>query len=331
MSAAELILWYAAVLLGLAGSAMFSGLETGIYTLNRVRLHVLAHTPRSNAAVLERLIDRPNRLLGTLLVGNNIANYAASLAIAALLDQAGYRGWSQVAINAAILTPMLFIFGEVLPKDFFRSHTNRLTYSFARPLRWLQRLLTWTGPLPLIDGVSWLLGRLLGAGERGADMLHPRRVMTRLMKESVGHGLITPYQSDMIDRVLQMGRLRVRDVMTEWAGVTAARTSQPPEAVWALADRVPYTRLPLLDRAGEPIGLLDVADVLMHEPERCPPLQELARPLARIQPDASCRAALLTLQQHRTSMALVIENHRPIGLVTTKNLVEPIVGELDVW
>ena len=331
MSATELTLWYAAALLGMAGSAVFSGLETGVYTLNRVRLHVLAHTPRSNAAVLERLIDRPNRLLGTLLVGNNIANYAASLAVAALLEYAGRRGWSQVLINAAILTPVLFVFGEVLPKDFFRSHTNRLTYYFARPLRWLQRLLTWTGPLPLIDAVGWLLARLLGVRGRGADMLHPRRVMTQLMKESVGHGLITPYQSDMIDRVLQMGRLRVRDVMTDWQQATAARETQPPEAVWALADRVPYTRLPLLDRAGEPIGLLDVADVLMHEPEQCPPLPSLARPLARLQPDVSCRAALLTLQQHRASMALVVENNRPVGLVTTKNLVEPIVGELDVW
>lgn len=332
MSWEQAIYWYALAAIGILGSAMFSGLETGTYTLNRVRLHVLAHAPRSNAAVLDRLLRSPNRLLGTLLVGNNVANYLSSLAIAALLGGAGYGDWAQVGINAAILTPLLFIFGEVLPKDLFRSHTDRLTYYFARPLLYLQQLLIYSGALPLIDLVSHGLQRIVHGAEMPLGVLHPRRVVTQLMRESAGHGVISLYQSDMVDRVLQLEQLRVRDVMVPWSEVVAARVSQPPEAIWALADRFPYARLPLLDGQGQPVGILELFDVLRHDPQTCPPLQQLAQPIVRLAPSVSCRTGLVTLQRRYSSMGIVYENrHRPVGLVTLKDLVEPIVGELDVW
>ena len=331
MSGGEIAFWYGVALLGTLGSAIFSGCETGIYALNRVRLHVLAHVPRSSAAVLERLTLKPNRLLGTLLVGNNIVNYAASLAISALLDNAGHHGWAQVFFSAAILTPVLFVFGEVLPKDLFRSHADSFTYYFARPLRGLQIALTAVGILPLIDLISHAIHRVLGGEASEAEMLHPRRQVTNLIREGVGHGLISQYQSAIIDRVLEFNRLHVSDVMKPWAKVTSVRVHQPPEAVWALANRASYSRVPLLDAAGLPVGVLEIDEVLLHDPAKCPPLTDLAEPIATLAPGLTCRDALQQLQQQRANMAVVMDHQRPIGLVTPKDLVEPIVGELESW
>jgi CBS domain containing-hemolysin-like protein len=331
MSDLELFLWYAAAAVATLGSATFSGIETGIYSLNRVRLHVMADANHRGAAILERLTLRPNRLLGTLLVGNNIVNYTASVAIGVLLEDAGYTGWSQVIFSTAILTPLLFTFGEVLPKDLFRSNADTLTYPFARPLLWMGRLLTATGILPLIDAVSWLMHRLFG-GERSAmDVMHPRRQVTSLIREGVGHGVISAYQSAIVDRVLEMERVTVGSVMTEWSDVVTVRTNQPPEAVWALANRVPHSRVPLVDEAGRVVGILAVKDVLMHDPARCPALTQLAGPVLEIDAKQTCRAALRRLQQQRRSMAVVLDRGRLAGLVTTKDLVEPIVGELEAW
>ncbi len=324
----ETILWYAAAATGMAGSALFSGLETGIYTLNRVRLHVRAHTAGSRADVLQRMTARPNRLLGTLLVGNNLANYLASYAVAILLSSAGHEGWAQVGINALILTPLLFVFGEVLPKDLFRRHADRLVYPMARPLAWMQVILR---PfLVLIGAISTLLQRLFNQ-ETLSMAAHPRRVVTELLKEGVGHGLISAYQSDMIDRVLRAGKLNVRHVMVPWEKVTTAQTKQPPEAIWSLADRVPYARWPLLDEHSFCVGYLDVIQLLKLEEATCPPLLELAQPIIRIDPDTSLHDAMLHLQLQRAPMALVVAKKQPIGLVTIKDLVEPIVGELEAW
>jgi len=332
MTPLQLTLWYLAALVGMAGSAVFSGLETGIYSLNRIRLHMLAHVPRSNAAVLEKLIEKPNRILGTLLVGNNMVNYLASVAIGTILADAGYEGWSQVVINAAILMPLLFVFGEVLPKDFFRSHTDRITPTFARPLRWLQRMLTAVGMLPMIDGISYLVHRVTHGPRATLRITHPRRIVTELMREGVGHGVISQYQSAMIDRVLELQRVRVGDVMKPWSKATTVRITQPPEAVWALADRVSYTRAPLIDASGKPVGLIDLYDVLRHDPADCPPLTDLAQPLVELPPNIPLSDALRRCQHQRASMALIVdEKKRPLGLVTTKELVEPIIGEIDVW
>jgi CBS domain containing-hemolysin-like protein len=184
----------------------------------------------------------------------------------------------------------------------------------------------------LIDLVSLAIRRLLrGGAELPGNVMHPRRVVTHLIREGVGHGVISAYQSEMIDRVLQLGRLRARDVMKPFEETTAVRVNQPPEAVWAIADRAPYARLPLLETDGWPIGIINVYDVLIREPEKCPSLRDLAHPLPRIAPHVSCRSALLALQRRRASMGVVIDEGRPLGLVTIKDLVEPIVGELDVW
>ena len=330
MTLYQTLLCAGGLIVGLAGSALFSGIETGVYSLNRVRLHVFAHAQRAGAATLEALLRRPNRLLAALLVGNNIVNYMVSTSIGTLLDGAGYRGWSQVAINALLLMPVLLVFGEIIPKDMFRAHADRLTYRFARFLSIWQLLLTVTGIVPLIDRIS-------RAFEPGDDqelpmhMLHPRRLVTALIREGVGLGVISPYQSDMVDRVLELSHLPVREVMIPWAKAVATRADAPPEAVWTLADRTAHERVPLLDSAGRPIGRIEIERVLSYEPDKCPPLTQLAEPLAQLDPDMSCRAALLHLQQQRLTMAVVLEKDRPIGLVTTKELVEPIVGELEVW
>ncbi|MAE62221.1 MAG: hypothetical protein CMJ49_12805 [Planctomycetaceae bacterium] len=331
MTTPQLIMWFAIGALGLIGSALFSGLETGIYTLNRIRLHVLAHAGQPNATVLQRLIHHPNRLLGTLLFGNNIANYMASVAITALLADAGRTDAQIVVINAVILTPLLFVFGEVLPKDLFRSHTDTATYPFARPLFVTQRLLTWTGLLPLVDGFTALLNRIIGTRAGFGRTLHPRRVVTELFRESAGQGLISDYQSDMIDRVLQHTHMRVADVMIPWNQVVTLRTGQPLQSITDLAARVTHSRIPALDAHGTFQGVVDVIDALLKDADPAIPIDSLIQPVPTIQHDHPLPDALDTLQQKQAPMAIVMRDHHPAGLVTLKDLVEPIIGDIEIW
>jgi putative hemolysin len=322
--------WWLLAIFSVLGCGLFSGIETGVYTINRIRLHVTAHS-NAAAATLLRMIDNPNRLIATLLIGSSCVNYLASIALGAIIEETGYTGWTLVLIDAAVLTPILVIFGEVVPKDLFRSHTDRLLYPLIRPLSWLYNFLGWIGVLPLIDAVSRLLHSLLRSREEAVRLMSPRRLVGHLMREGVGHGVISQYQSDVIDRALHMSRLTVADVMEPWKTATFVRATQGAEAVWQIANRVPFSRVPLVDGAGKPVGILEVEAVLRRPADRCPPLATLARPVPKIAGGLSLRQALLTLQQARSSMGVVVDGERTLGLVTSKDLVEPLIGDLVAW
>ena len=92
MDAALLVIW-GMILFGFFGSALYSGMETGVYTLNRVRLHVLDHQGRRDAQRLRRLVDQPTGLLGTLLISNNLTNYVGTAGVGLLLERAAYGEW----------------------------------------------------------------------------------------------------------------------------------------------------------------------------------------------------------------------------------------------
>ncbi len=331
MTTTETILYFTFTFLAMVLSFICSGMETGSYTLNRIRLHVLTHQQDRRAVLLSNIIHQPAKLLGALLIGNNLAHFLMAYSVGAMLMGLGYEDSRQVLINTLILTPLTFIFCEVLPKDLFRAHADTLAYNFARFLRGLQIILTWTGLQPLVDSVAYIIKLLVKSKANPYASHRPRGQIGHLMKESVGHGLLSNYQSDMVDRVLRLDDQVVADVMTPWAKATTLVESQSPEVVWQIANHLPFSRLPLTDAAGKPVGILNVYDVLIHPHGHCPPLRTLIQPPHFISPDMSLRQCLVYLQRNHTPMAIVIRNDKPVGLVTTKNLVEPIVGQLETW
>lgn len=332
LSPMQTVQWALIALAGVLGSSLFSGLETGIYRLNRVRLHLLSAQHDPAALHLEQMMRRPHRLLGTLLIGNNTANYLVSLGFTALLKGAELSDGQIILVVALLLTPLLFVFGEVLPKDLFQHFADKLTYPFARPLAWTQRLFWCIGALPLIDLMSNLLAKIIGGSKLAALSPHPRRVVTQLIQEGVGTGLLSPYQSEMIDRVLHPTETHVRDAMIAWSNVQSVRETQPPEAVWALADRSPFSRFPLLDRTGKVLGVVHVFDVLLQDPATCPPLTQLCKPIPRLDPQAALAHALEQLRHAGSPIGLVAgKDDKPLGVITVKDLVEPVIGELEAW
>ncbi len=125
MTTIEILGFGVLALVGLLLSALFSGLETGLYTLNPVRLTVRAAHGDPSAVRLRQELARQNRMLSTLLIGTNAASYLCSYALAVLLHGAGLKDWALIGWEAVILTPLLFVFAETLPKDLFRTHTDR--------------------------------------------------------------------------------------------------------------------------------------------------------------------------------------------------------------
>ncbi len=326
-------IWWAVMVVGLAGSALYSGLETGAYSLNRVRLQIFSHQGYRGAAALYKLIRAPTTLLAILLIGNNVANYMGTAGMTVLLQDAGLTDWQIVAANLLIITPLLFVFGETLPKDLFAAHSDQLMYRFVWFLRWSGNVFRWVGLLPLIELFSKQFARSLRT-ERVPTAFHPRRHVEALVKEGVGYGLLSDDQSAIVERVLELNHRTVAGEMIEWPDVRRVSIDDPPTAIHGLAERTSHGRLPVTDASGRVVGVVRVVDALLHEPDQCPPIADLMTEPLTLAPTTPLRQAITALQRHHTALAIVTDDKSPdtpVGIVTMKDLVEPITGELISW
>ena len=331
MSYLELAMWIGLVLLGFVGSALYSGLETGVYTLNRVRLHILDHKNIRSAQNLRRMLDDPTNLLSTLLIGNNLTNQIGTAGLAVILASAGWNPWQTIFLNTVLVAPLLFVFGETLPKDLFAAHADKLMYRLTTTL-WLSgKLFTWTGVVPLVGGFTWLLTRISG-GNSEFHATHPRRQVEFLVKEGVGHGLLSDDQTAIIQRVLALGDRSVGDEAVPWNKVVTVGADDKPAQLWELAEQTRRSHFPVIDSQGKVVGMLNLVDALMHRPQTCPPLRQLMEPTFHLKASCPLREGLLALQTQSSPLAIVTDEHdKPVGVASIKDLVEPITGELSNW
>ncbi|MEM6334446.1 MAG: CNNM domain-containing protein [Planctomycetota bacterium] len=332
MTAIEWSMWIGLALLGFAGSAMYSGMETGCYRLNRVRLHLRAQRGQRAAVVLQDETEDLSRLLSTLLIGNNVTNQLGTTAMGVIVLSLVSTELAAVALNALVVTPILFVVGETLPKDFFSAHADRLMYRLGGVLRWSRRVFFYSGLVPAV-GVTWMvLGRLFGEGGK-YEATHPRRHMQYLFKEGIGYGLLTEQQSDLVDRVMKLTDQTLADAMTPWGRALKVRVNDPPGVMWRLAEQGGgRSRYPVVDARGKVLGVVNVLDALVHEPGECPPIAELMVGAVQLPQTMGLRAGLTALQREGGSLAVVTdERGRPVGVASPKDLVEPITGELAQW
>lgn len=329
MSVLEIVLWAVLAALGIGASAMWSGLETATYVVGRARLEARAGGPRPDrrARLLRAELEKPERVLAGLLILNNTSNYVGVLAIARLLEMTGLPTWQVSVINAALLTPTLFIFAETLPKEYARVTAEHSAYALAPLLRAIRVLLTALLVLPVVVGVARLMRRLTPGGQEHAP-LDPRERMVWLVREAVGQGIVSQTQADLVRRAVAFRDTPLRSEMTPWARVARLREDSSPALARKIASATPYSRLPVVDRQGQVVGVVHVIDLFLDE--RATP-RSLMTPVVRIDAGVEARESLRILRSKGEHMAIVTHHERPIGLVTMKDLVEPVTGELLAW
>jgi putative hemolysin len=326
-----LLLWLGAFA-GLLMSGFASATETGSYCLNRVRLRVRSGRGEPPARRLDQLMQQHEDLVVTLLLGNTVADYLATVSVTALLLHSAFsERWADLYATA-ILTPVLLVFGGILPKNWFQRECERWMYPLALPLTLLVGLARFTGLLWLLRELSRLLLRWIDpAGAPREQPLALRASVRRLLHEGAARGGLTPFQRDTIDRVMNISHVRLGRVM-----VPLKRAAHVPETIerdefLRIARMAHFSRLPVYrGRPGRMIGVVDVLDVLTDEARR--PVREHVRPTLFLKAWETVPAALVRMQQARVFMALVVDAQGEcVGLLTMKDLVEEIVGELEAW
>ncbi|MBX3361972.1 MAG: DUF21 domain-containing protein [Phycisphaeraceae bacterium] len=322
MTTLEQIGWLSLAVVGLVGSSMWSGVETGCYTLNRVRLRIRSSRGDRAATRLQRSLDRPDSLLATLLVGNNISNYLGALGATAFLGGLGYADSQIVLINTLALTPLVLVFCESLPKETFRRAADSLTYRFAAPLEAFTRLFTVLGVVPLVVTLGRTIGRMVGLTS-GGELSSSRERVAMLLKEGSVSGAISDAQSTLIDRATEFTRVTVRDEMIPWTKVRVIAINTPADQAVRAVVSAGHNAFPLVDASGRLKGTARAIDVLLNPST---PIEQHRLPAVIVREEMRVVEALRLLQAAAQSLAIVERAGKPVGIVTVKDLVEPLVG-----
>lgn len=330
MTTGELVLYWSLSVAGLAGMALCSGAEIGSYSVNRLRLHLAAEDPAAprRARWLKREIDRPDRLLLGLLVAVNIFGKVMADGTTGLAVGAGWSDWQIVIFNVLLLTPVTLIFAEALPKEIFRLEADRLMYPLAGLLWGWRMLLTVTGVLPVLAWFSRWVERLAGLSGKGERLGDARQRIAMLLKEGASHGAMSEAQNTLVDRALRLREARVGDEMLLWSQVRTLPSDWDRARVMAVADSIPHARAPVVDRRGRVVGVLRLIDLYTRPDE---PVERLWGEPARLSEGLSVLEALERVRANPAGVGIVEKDGRPVGLVTSKDLVEPITGDLPDW
>lgn len=316
-------IWSAVLVVATLFVGLYCGLETGIYVLNKIRLDLRAEAGDRRARLLRRMLRRPNNLLAVLLIGTNLSSYTVTFAVTTMFVLAG-SGHAAQWYALAVATPLLFVFGDSVPKDVFHRLSGTLTYRLSWLLAASDVAFKVTGLSPLIRGVSWLLTRPLRARRPIAD-----ERLAAVFAEGRASGVLTHMQSVMADRVMQIGDVTLADAMVPIDQVTWVRRDVGRDELLQLVRQSSYSRLPVRDEAGLAVGVLDIYDVLADE-QLDRPADCMTEPLC-LPATMTVTDALYRMQRAHRMMAVVTTGDKPAGIVTIKDLVEEIVGELEEW
>lgn len=320
------LLWIAALMcLCLLGAAFFSGIETGLVALNRLRLHHLVRRKVSGAETLQSFVQDPDRLLGTTLVGTNLCITAAST-LAVLVGE-HWAGNAGATLATAVMTFVILVFAEYVPKAWFQAFPARRSL----PLASLLKVSRWAlSPLsvPLMFFV-----RLLIPVRAHPELREPRITrdeILHLVTEGRASGMLTPAEHKMIHEVIALQTKTCRQIMTPRDRMVFVKTTSTASEIIELARKVEYNRYPVYDEEKKKfVGILHIFDPLADPEAAKKKAADYMRPAQFVGDYLPVDHILPRMRVTQQPMMLVTDDRfEVIGLVTQENVLDEVVGRL---
>ncbi|MEQ9206989.1 MAG: CNNM domain-containing protein [Phycisphaerales bacterium] len=324
MSVPELIIWIILALVGILGSAFCSGLEVGLYSVSRVLTRVRS-VDQPRAEKLHNQLQNPAPVLTTLLVYNNAFNYLATLAFTALLSATSLSDTLIMVIQAAVLTPILLIFAESIPKELFRSRASLLMERLVPLVVAMRYTLTIIPITIILTFIATTISKLLGADLTGS-VRDARQNMADLVKHADDQ--ITQSQTEMIDRALTLNQTPIRTVMVPLSRVTKIKTNAKRAATLEKIKSTNHTRYPVMNQERKVIGCINGIDLYINPDSS---IKDLTQPIPRYNTEVPMRLALSKMRAENAHLAIVTRSGHDVGLITRKDLLSPLIATTHDW
>ncbi|KUO77616.1 MAG: hemolysin [Clostridia bacterium BRH_c25] len=308
-------------------SAFFSSSETALMSLSKIRIRNMVDENVAGAHTIQKLVENPSKLLGAILVGNNIANIGASALATSLAIK--YFGSTGVGIATGIMTILVLIFSEITPKSLAAQYSEKISLKVVRLLSFIVTILNpvTTVLMHITNAIIKLFGGSVGGRQ---PFITEEELRTMI---NVGHeeGVLEGEEKKMIHNVFKFGDSRVVDVMTPRMDMVAVEVDTAYDEIINVFKEERFSRLPVYkDRIDNIVGVLYLKDMISIDAEK--EIFEITKYMR--DPYFTFEFKLVTqlfnaMRDKRIPVAIVIDEYGgTAGIVTMEDLVEEIVGDI---
>ena len=307
-------------------SAFFSSAETAFSTVNRVRLRTLAEEDHKGAIRVLAILDQYGKMLSAILIGNNIVNLSAS----SLMTTFAISLWGNKAVGIAtgVLTFMILMFGEIIPKTWAMQRAEPIALLFGPIIRLLMTILT--PVIFLVDMLSnWIL-RLLHISSEGNNFSITEKELKTYVDVSHEGGVIESEERALIYNVFDFGDTVAKDIMIPRIQMTTVPLSATYQELLSTFQSCMFTRLPVYD--GDPdhiIGIVNIKDFILVKDKEKFSLKKILREAYYTYEYKNVSDLLMEIREKSSSIAFVLSEYgATVGMITMEDIIEELVGEI---
>ena len=326
------------VLMFVVMAGLFAGAETGMYRLSRLRLRLGSEQKKLSFVLLGRRRRDSSAMLVSMLLGANLAYYLATNVVTIMvLNKVGSEHTAEIVVTF-ITVPIFFIFSEIIPKNLFYHHADGLMPVISGILYLFEKIFVYSGAVGVLRFISRALARLAGpsvSGERPFSTISSSHIKA-IAQETSEEGVLSPVQTDIINRLAGISHVNIRSVMTGMSKVQRVDFYSDKSDLLKALKKFEYSWFPVTSGHRDNIrGFVNIYECLTSSSD-FKDLGEFIRPIKRLRADTSVIESIDIMQKENEKMALVTRTgyggvEKPVGIVTMKDLVEELVGELAEW
>ena len=292
-------------------SGFFSMSETALMSLSKIRIRHMVEEGVKGSKLVEKLIEDPNRLLGAILIGNNIVNIA-------------------VAVSTAIMTVLVLIFGEITPKSIAKQKSEQVALKVSKPVQFC--VAVFKPFVAMFTAISSVFIRLFGGDPKATEPFITEEELKTMVGVSEEEGVLEDVEKEMIFNVFDFADLQVKDVMVQRVDVTAIDVNDGYEDILKVIQEDQFSRIPVYDDTIDDIvGVLNVKDLIIADKRDCKfkVTDYMREPLYTFE-FKKITELFNEMKKSRNHMAVVLDEYGgTVGIVTIEDVVEEIVGDIE--
>jgi len=316
------------VLILISFSAFFSSAETAFISVNRIKMMHLAEQGDKRAKIIHHELESPERFITAILVGNNIVNITASVLVTTITLK--YFGNAGIAIATGVMTIIILVFGEIVPKTFAAKHADSYSLKIAKPLLMFTKIIH-----PIVFIFTYITNTIFNIAGVKEKIKHPfitEDQIKFLMKVGVAEGVFERHEREYIQNIFEFTDACAADIMTHGTELVCIQDTRTLNETLEQMNESGHSRLPVWrDNPNNIIGMIFAKDLLRYRDAELAvkTADELIRPIMIVRTTRKIASIFKELQKKKMQIAVVVDEQNKIaGILSIEDILEEIVGEI---